>query len=71
MPVYEFECSACKIAIEIQMKITDDRLPVCQECHKEMKKIMSRTSFILKGGGSGWFRDGYTNNGLPDKNGNI
>ncbi len=57
MPVYEYECCGCKKVFEVQQKISDDPLTRCPECAAEVKKLVSMTSFQLKGGG--WYADGY------------
>lgn len=57
MPLYEYECQSCHKIIEVQQKMTDAPLADCPECHSPVKKIMSRNSFQLKGGG--WYADGY------------
>jgi len=57
MPVYEYECPACKKILEVQQRMADDPLTQCPECKGPVKKIMSRSSFQLKGGG--WYADGY------------
>jgi len=60
MPIYEYECKKCKHVKEIVMRIVDEppRTMVCPKCKGEMKKIISQTSFILKG--RGWADDGYS-----------
>ena len=58
MPVYEYECPACEKIIEVQQRMADDPLTQCPECDGPVKKIMSRSSFQLKGGG--WYADGYS-----------
>jgi len=58
MPVYEYECSGCKKVFEVQQKISDDPLTHCPECEAEVKKLMSMSSFQLRGGG--WYADGYS-----------
>ncbi|WP_136796952.1 MULTISPECIES: FmdB family zinc ribbon protein [Desulfosediminicola] len=58
MPVYEYECDACHKVFEVQQKMADDPLTTCPECEGGLKKLMSRSSFQLKGGG--WYADGYT-----------
>ncbi|WP_136810033.1 FmdB family zinc ribbon protein [Desulfosediminicola flagellatus] len=60
MPVYEYECNGCEKVFEIQQKMADDPLTTCPECEGELKKLMSRSSFQLKGGG--WYADGYASN---------
>ncbi|HKJ64989.1 MAG TPA: zinc ribbon domain-containing protein [Desulfopila sp.] len=62
MPVYEYECKECDKIFEMQQRITDDPLQRCPNCQGEVKKIISMTSFQLKGGG--WYADGY---GTPKK----
>lgn len=58
MPVYEYRCSECSFEVTLLQKMSDDA-PTCCNCssNKEMKKLMSSTSFLLKG--SGWAKDGY------------
>jgi putative FmdB family regulatory protein len=58
MPVYEYECPACKTVVEVQQRMADAPLSTCPECGGAVKKIMSRSSFQLKGGG--WYADGYS-----------
>ena len=58
MPVYEYECPACEKVLEIQQRMADDPLTQCPECEGPVKKVMSRSSFQLKGGG--WYADGYS-----------
>lgn len=38
-------------------KITDDPLSVCNSCGGELKKLITSTSFVLKG--SGWYVTDY------------
>ncbi|AGF78685.1 putative regulatory protein, FmdB family [Desulfocapsa sulfexigens DSM 10523] len=57
MPVYEYECPACEKVIEVQQRMSDDPLSQCPDCGGPVKKIMSMSSFKLKGGG--WYADGY------------
>lgn len=59
MPVYEYECSGCKKVFEIQQHIADAPLKVCPECGAAVRKLISMSSFQLKGGG--WYSDGYSN----------
>ena len=58
MPVYEYECPACEKVFEVHQGINDSPLASCSMCGGEVKKIMSMSSFHLKGGG--WYTDGYT-----------
>lgn len=66
MPIYEYKCQKCDHRFEVMQRITDDKLETCpkEECPKkkhgkgELKKMISQTSFSLKGGG--WYKDGYS-----------
>ena len=55
MPVYEFECQ-CGQVVEELVKMGTEEIE-CPKCHKMAKKIISKCSFELKGGG--WYADGY------------
>lgn len=58
MPVYEYECDACKKIVEVQQRMTDAPLTQCLECGGHLRKLISMSSFQLKG--SGWYADGYS-----------
>jgi putative FmdB family regulatory protein len=58
MPVYEYECKACEKVFEVQQKMADAPLTNCPECNGHISKLMSMSSFQLKGGG--WYADGYS-----------
>lgn len=61
MPTYEWECPKCHETIELWQSLADTNKPLCcrEECGGiEMMRIISRTSFQLKG--SGWAKDGYS-----------
>lgn len=58
MPIYEYQCESCSKEFERFQKVSDAPLETCPDCHGKVKRIVSRTSFSLKG--SGWYKDGYT-----------
>jgi putative FmdB family regulatory protein len=58
MPVYEYECAGCDKIFELQQKIADEPIQVCPQCGGEVRKLISMSSFQLKG--SGWYTDGYS-----------
>ncbi len=60
MPIYEFNCPGCDKDKEVMQRY-EDSAPVCEECKTTMKKKISRSSFVLKGGG--WYKDGYSKGG--------
>ena len=57
MPVYEYQCSACKHIEEAFQKMSDAPLTVCPKCHGSLSKIISHNAFHLKG--SGWYVTDY------------
>jgi putative FmdB family regulatory protein len=56
MPIYEYECSKCGV-FEVSQRITADPLRKCPTCRSKVKKLISNTSFQLKG--SGWYVTDY------------
>ena len=62
MPIYEYACGGCESEFEVEQRITEDPLRSCPRCRsRRIKRLISQTSFALKGGG--WYADGYTRNG--------
>ena len=58
MPTYEYECTACGNEFERDQRISEDPIKKCPKCGKQKaKRLISRTSFVLKGGG--WYSDLY------------
>ncbi len=58
MPIYEYCCEACGHEFETMQKITEKPIRKCEACGKmKAKRIISRTSFVLKG--SGWYVTDY------------
>jgi putative FmdB family regulatory protein len=59
MPVYEYQCKACDHEFEREQRISDNPLKKCPACGAmKAKRLISRTSFVLKGGG--WYSDLYS-----------
>ena len=59
MPIYEYACAACGHQFEEWQKITDTPVKVCPKCKaKKVERLISQTSFHLKGGG--WYSDLYS-----------
>jgi putative FmdB family regulatory protein len=56
MPIYEYQCVKCG-QFEITQKITDRPLGRCPTCKGKVKKLISNTSFQLKG--TGWYATDY------------
>jgi putative FmdB family regulatory protein len=58
MPIYEYVCEKCGSQLEVLQKVTDEPLKRCRKCRGKLEKIVSRTSFQLKGGG--WYKTDYS-----------
>jgi putative FmdB family regulatory protein len=58
MPIYEYRCESCNKELEAIQKFSDKPLKTCPECGGRLAKLISSTSFVLKG--SGWYADGYS-----------
>jgi putative FmdB family regulatory protein len=69
MPIYEYACSACGHQFEEWQKMSDKPIRTCPKCKaKKVEKLISQTSFHLKGGG--WYSDLYAGpkpNGAKDQ----
>ncbi len=62
MPVYEYYCKACEFEFEREQRISEDPIKTCPSCgSRQAKRLISRTSFVLKGGG--WYSDLYGSSG--------
>jgi putative FmdB family regulatory protein len=59
MPTYDYICTACHNAWELEQRIVEDPVKKCPKCGKNTarRQISSGAGFILKGGG--WYADGY------------
>ena len=57
MPIYEYQCPCCQSVFEEWQSGFDEQDMACPDCGKESKRLISQTSFHLKGGG--WYADGY------------
>jgi putative FmdB family regulatory protein len=69
MPIYEYACAACGHQFEEWQKMSDNPIKTCPKCKaRKVEKLISQTSFSLKGGG--WYSDLYAGpkpNGAKDQ----
>ena len=61
MPVYEYECTKCHAHYEVFQKITARPLRKCEKCGGKLEKLISQSSFQLKG--TGWYVTDYARKG--------
>ena len=57
MPIYEYECAKCGMIEEAIQKFSDRPLTRCKQCSGKLHKLVSHTSFHLKG--TGWYVTDY------------
>ncbi len=61
MPIYEYECRKCGEVFEVNQPMSAEPLKrhgSPKQCGGKVVKLVSMSSFQLKGGG--WFKDGYS-----------
>jgi putative FmdB family regulatory protein len=61
MPIYEYQCSNCGRRTEVFQKFSDPPPETCELCNGRVKKLISQSSFHLKG--TGWYVTDYANQG--------
>jgi len=66
MPIYEYLCEHCG-TFEQTQRITEPALGKCPKCRRKVKRLISNTSFQLKG--SGWYVTDYARGGTDGKDG--
>ena len=57
MPIYEYECTRCGSQQEVIQKFSDKPIVKCSRCSGKLQKLISQSSFHLKG--SGWYVTDY------------
>jgi putative FmdB family regulatory protein len=63
MPIYEYKCLKCRNEFEAMQKISESPLKKCTSCGGPVKRLISRSSFQLKG--SGWYMTDYAKKNSP------
>ena len=59
MPIYEYQCQKCGKVQEALQSFSDKPLTKCRHCSGKLHKLVSRSSFHLKG--TGWYVTDYAN----------
>jgi len=57
MPIYEYQCSKCGNVEEAIQRFSDKPLSKCKHCSGRLHKLISHSTFHLKG--SGWYVTDY------------
>ncbi len=67
--MYEYSCAKCERVFEVIQKFSDAPLSECPDCGGAVEKLVSQSSFALKG--TGWYTTDYKkkSGGSGDKGG--
>lgn len=57
MPIYEYLCDSCGNEFEEWQKFSDAPVSKCPVCGCKPQRLISRSSFVLKG--TGWYVTDY------------
>ncbi len=57
MPIYEYRCSKCGKEFEEWQKFSDPPVDACPACGGKASRLISHSSFVLKG--TGWYVTDY------------
>jgi putative FmdB family regulatory protein len=63
MPIYEYKCKKCGKEFELFQNMTDPVVKNCKFCKGPVNKLISMSSFHLKG--SGWYVTDYGGKKAP------
>ena len=63
MPIYEYKCKKCNKEFEVFQGIAEPAVKSCKFCKGAVRKMMSLSSFHLKG--SGWYATDYGGRKAP------
>lgn len=55
MPTYQYQCTECGDALEVQQSFTEEALTVCPNCNGLLRKVFSAVGVVFKG--SGFYRN--------------
>lgn len=61
MPIYEYQCTKCGKIFEAFEKMSDKPLSRCKFCKAKVERLISHSSFQLKG--TGWYVTDYARKG--------
>lgn len=57
MPIYEYFCLGCNYTFEYFHKTSNIEKVICEKCGSDVKKLVSKNNFHLKG--NGWYKTDY------------
>jgi len=63
VPIYEYQCEACREKFEVKQGMKDDPLTTCPRCGKHVQRLISSPAIMFKG--SGWYVTDYSDKMKP------
>ena len=51
MPIYEYECGACKFCFEVKQHFEDEPVAMCPRCQQRARRLLRAVPVIFKGSG--------------------
>ncbi|WP_414990256.1 FmdB family zinc ribbon protein [Aeromicrobium sp.] len=54
VPTYQYQCTECGEALEVQQSFSDDALTECPACSGRLRKLFNAVGVVFKG--SGFYR---------------
>jgi len=51
VPTYQYQCTECNEALEVQQTFTEEALTVCPDCNGLLRKVFSAVGVVFKGSG--------------------
>ena len=64
MPIYEYLCKECGHKFEVIQKFDNPPIDACIKCGGKTKKLISNSTFALKG--TGWYITDYARKAKKD-----
>lgn len=61
MPLYDYECTACKHTWDQEQRITEAPIEKCPQCDEPRARRLISSSIGFQLQGRGWAKDGYGN----------
>jgi len=69
MPIYEYRCVKCGKMFDALQHMSAEPLQKCIFCQGKVEKLISASSFQLKG--SGWYKTDYKKKDVEKKSENL
>jgi putative FmdB family regulatory protein len=57
LPIYTYQCQACRTVRDVRQSFSDAPLTTCEACRGELRKLLSAPAIVFKG--SGFYNTDY------------